>query len=340
MVALAVFMAAATVAVCTINELVIRDPDDDVVGPAYIRFPLILLAAFLVDVVPRAIARSRRLDSTFREQWHEVMHERWRAGQIRFLVTGLIGWYVCYSAFRNLKNAVPFVNGNLWDSTMAKIDRALWFGHDPGVTLHHWFGIGAAAQFFSLIYIAWIAFIPLVLMWALVWTRKHALSAWIVTAIAVVWALGAITYFAFPTLGPIYSSPQDFTALQHTSVTTLQENMIDVRERVLRNPDTAALQSIAAFASLHVGLTMTMCLLFEFAGLRRLVRWSAWVFLGLTVLATMYLGWHFFVDVLGGIAIGAVAVWVAAMGTGNHVGWRPRLVEDPAPVDAPAVQHA
>jgi membrane-associated phospholipid phosphatase len=64
---------------------------------------------------------------------------------------------------------------------------------------------------------------------------------------------------------------------------------------------------------------------------RRGWRIAGWVFLGLTSIATVYLGWHFFVDSLGGVVVGVVAVWVAALGTGNHVGWRPRLVRDEAP---------
>ena len=40
------------------------------------------------------------------------------------------------------------------------------------------------------------------------------------------------------------------------------------------------------------------------SGSRRWVRLSGWAFAALTCLATVYLGWHFFVDVLGGFAVG------------------------------------
>jgi len=196
--------------------------------------------------------------------------------------------------------------------------------------LHAVFGQGAAASVFSLIYVAWIALIPLTLMWALVWSRNHALGSWFVTAFAVDWALGAATYFAFPTLGPVYSDPGTFAGLHETTVTSLQSSMIADRSIVLGDPTGHhALQSIAAFASLHVGLTVTVCLLVELSGARRSLRLLAWSFLVLTSLATVYLGWHFFVDTLGGVLVGAAAVWVAALATGNHVGWRPRLVHQP-----------
>jgi len=59
----------------------------------------------------------------------------------------------------------------------------------------------------------------------------------------------------------------------------------------------------------------------------RWIRVTSWVFLVLTVLSTIYLGWHFSLDAIGGAVLGAIAVWAAALGTGNHVGGRPRLVD-------------
>ncbi len=114
--------------------------------------------------------------------------------------------------------------------------------------------------------------------------------------------------------------------------------MINDRIEVLADPHHAqVVQTIAAFASLHVGIMVTICLIVHLIGLPRWLRLVSWVFLALTVLATVYLGWHFFVDTIAGAVLGAVTVWMAAIATGNHErGW-PRLVvrsEDrPALVD-------
>ncbi len=99
---------------------------------------------------------------------------------------------------------------------------------------------------------------------------------------------------------------------------------------------THAVQTIAAFASLHVGVMVTVCLMAELLHMRRWIRLSMWVFLALTEIATIYLGWHYFADTLGGIVLGAAGVWIAALGTGNHV--RGRLharSRAAAPVAAP-----
>ena len=130
-------------------------------------------------------------------------------------------------------------------------------------------------------YVAWIVLVPVTLVVALVWSRDRTGGAWFVTAVAVDWVLGVATYFAVPTLGPVYAQPQDFAALPHTYVSTLQEAMIQDRHTVLYDPfATHAVQTIAAFASLHVGIMVTVCLMAELLGMQRWVRVTMWVFLG------------------------------------------------------------
>ncbi len=316
MVTLAIGLAAATLVMAWIYDLPVRDPDS-AVGPTYLRLPVILLAAFLLDVLPRALWRARnplRVGARFTE----VVRERWDRTAVRFALVGLGAWYLIYASFRNLKSFVPFVNRHLWDGLMADVDRVLWFGNDPATVLHNWLGTGAAAHFLSFVYIAWIVMVPASLVVALVWSRDARASAWYVTAVAVDWVLGVATYFAVPTLGPVYAEPDLFSGLARTDVTGLQETMMQERHEVLVNPFlTDAVQTIAAFASLHVGISVTMALMAELLRLHRGVRLFLWGFLALTVVATVYLGWHYFVDALGGAVLGVAGVWIAARGTGN-----------------------
>ena len=312
----AVFVALATLVIAWIYDLPVRDPDS-AVGPAYIWVPVVLLAAFLTDVVPRALWRARnplRVLTTARD----VVRERWTLAHVSFAVLGLGAWYITYAGFRNLKSFVPFVNRHLWDGVLEDIDRLLFFGHDPAVLLHDLLGTGVAAHFFSFIYIAWIVMVPASLVVALVWSRDARAGAWYVTAIAVDWVLGVTAYFLVPSLGPIYAQPETFAGLAETSVTGLQRMMMEERHEVLVNPFTTdAVQTIAAFASLHVGISVTMCLMAELLRLDKAVRLFLWVFLALTVVATVYLGWHYFVDAIGGAVLGVAGVWIAAKGTGN-----------------------
>jgi hypothetical protein len=324
------------VLVAWFEDLPIRDPDG-VVVPTYVRLPIILLLAWLLDVLPRSLNRSRKHWRTAWRDFRDVARERWTRSHVIFSVSGLATWYVCYATFRNLKSYVPFVHERIFDKSLAHIDHALWLGHDPADVLHSWFGTGFAAEFFSAVYVIWIVLIPVTLAVALVWTRHPAAGSWFVTAVAVDWVLGVAGYFAVPTLGPYYSAHHNFIDLHHTYTTTLEDQLLRDRQDVLAGPHaTHAVQTIAAFPSLHVGMMVTVCVFVTLAGMARWIRVTSWVFLVLTVLATIYLGWHFSVDAIGGFVLGASAVWIAAIGTGNHVNGRPRLVDrggydEPAP---------
>jgi hypothetical protein len=341
---LALALSVACVVVAVTHDLPIRDPDG-VIVPMYIQLPIICFIAWLLDVLPRALWRVRKQPIGFRRTFKDVVAERWTRKHIVFAVSGLGTWYICYATFRNLKSYVPFVNGHLWDHTLRRIDKAIWLGHEPWNVMHTAFGDHLAAHFFSFVYVAWIVLIPMTLAIALVWTRDPARGSWYVTAIAVDWVLGAALYYALPTLGPIYTSPGDFTQISHTYTSTLESDLLRDRADVLADPHaTHAVQTIAAFPSLHVGMMVTVCVFLTLAGMPRWLRMAGWAFLVITVIGTLYLGWHFFVDAIAGGLVGAAAVWVAAMATGNHVGLRPQLVDrggydEPAAEQAASVSH-
>ena len=311
--------ASTAAVVAWVYDLPLRDPDG-VAGPTYVRLPLILLIAFLVDVLPRTVWRARRSPRTTKAKFVQIVRERWTWQHTRFAFVGLGAWYLTYVAFRNLKSAVPFVNRHLWDSTLDKLDRAIFFGHDPATLLHDLLGEGIAAHFFALVYVVWIGFVPFSLVVALVWSRNSRAGSWYVTAVAVDWVLGAITYFLVPSLGPVYSRPEVFAGLPGTVNTPIVEQLMNERHWVLVNPfTTSSVQTIAAFASLHVGIMVTVVVMAELLRFRRSLRFVLWAFLVVTVLATVYLGWHFFVDTVAGAVLGYAGVAIAAWGTGNHM---------------------
>lgn len=326
-----IVMAIATVVFAAISELPIRDPD--AIIPGYIRFPAIVLGVIALDVVPRVVWRARSAGGV-RAAWRQVMRERWTRKHWMFAIGGVSAWYLCYAAFRNLKSMVPFVNHHNWDDELRRLDEVLWFGHDPAVVLHDLFGTGWAAHFFSGVYFVWIALVPVSIAIALVFTRATSAGSWYVTAVAFDWLLGAAVYLAVPSMGPVYTIEQrdQFSSLPHTYNTDLAEALWDDRVTVLGDVwGSGTLQTIAAFPSLHVGIMVTICLIVQYVGLARWIRIVSWVFLGLTVLATLYLGWHYFVDVIAGAAVGSVTVWAAALATGNNVGLRPQLRREREP---------
>jgi len=321
-IALAVAMAGAAVSVSLLYDVPLRDPDW-VVGPTYLRLPAIVGACFLTVVLPRAIRRAADLRG-FGAAFSQVVGERWRGQRLQVVAIGLVSWYVTYVAFRNLKSFLPLVRDGIVDSSFASFDRALTLGEDPAGLLHRVLGTDVAAHLFSTVYIAWLVFIPVSLAAALVWTRDAARGAWYLTAVSVDWVLGVIVYYLFPTVGPIYADPAQFADLSPTFSSRLATGMLNERAEVIADPHaTSAVQNIAAFASLHVAITVTAVLIAKRVGLAAWVRRGLWGFLWLTVLATVYLGWHYLLDAVGGVVIGAVAMWVGALATGNDPRGRP-----------------
>jgi len=333
-VAMAAGMALAAVMVALVYDLPLRDPDS-VAGPTYLRLPAIIAICFLTDVMPRALRRARDAGG-FGRAFGVVVRERWDRSRLQLVAIGLGSWYVTYVAFRNLKSMLPLVQPNtLWDETFADLDQALMLGNDPAMLLHDLLGRGLAAHVMSFVYIAWLVFIPISLAAALVWTRDVKRGMWYITAVGVDWVLGITLYYVFPTVGPIYAEPEIFTGLAETHSSRLADLMLEERAQVIADPFGADIvQNIAAFASLHVAITVTAVLIAQRVGLGVWMRRALWAFLGLTVLATVYLGWHYMLDAVGGFVVGAIAMYVGALATGNaervrvrrHVDERDRVV--------------
>ena len=131
--------------------------------------------------------------------------------------------------------------------------------------------------------------------------------------------LGAGSYFLLPALGPIYADPALFTALPDSKVTRLQGILLDDRIAFLRDPETGTPQAIAAFASLHIAMSFTALAAAHMLRLGRRLKVALWAWLVVTVVATVYLGWHYVVDDVAGILIGVASLALAKVLTGYDV---------------------
>ena len=295
-----------------------RDPDN--VAAGYLA--LVGASVFLLiglDVWVRAAQRvgtwrpSRAaMGAVRRERW-----TRWRGGAV---LAALISFYATYLAYRNLKGVIPLLRpDDLFDEDLADVDRWLFFGNDPAALLHDVLGTGAASHVLSVFYVAFIVFLPLSLAVALVFAHRLQTTLFFATALSINWGIGAASYFIWPALGPIYADPELFAPLAQTEVTRLQELLMTDRINWLRDPTNTTPQAIAAFASLHIAMSFTALLAAYMVGLGRRMKIALWVWMVVTVIATIHLGWHYVVDDIAGIAIGAAALWLSKLLTGFDV---------------------
>jgi membrane-associated phospholipid phosphatase len=308
---LVAFATLVAALICTAEAGVrFRDPDN-VAALYFVLVGVGVVALVWLDVYVRA-ARETGTRRPTRAAQRAVRRARWTPHRMAAAGTALLSFYVAYLAYRNLKGVIPLLRpGDLFDRELADVDRAIFLGNDPAVLLHDLLGIGATTHVLSALYAAFIVFLPLSLGVALVFARDLSTSLLFATALSLNWLIGAGSYFLLPALGPVYADPSTFAALPYSEVTRLQDMLLDDRVGWLRDPATGTPQAIAAFASLHVAMSFTALAAAHLLGLGRRMKVALWAWMVVTLIATVYLGWHYVVDDVAGVAIGALSLALA-----------------------------
>jgi hypothetical protein len=310
-------LAVGATAICYSQEynVGLKDPEG-FLGPAYIRLPMIAALIFAVAIVPQAVYRYgfRRLVPGVKT----IVRDEWTLKRVAHIATGMLSFYICYVSYRNLKSYLPLIGGDtIHDRALFELDHFLFFGNNPAEVLHDVLGTSVAAIVLSILYVLYLPFVPITVGAVLVLHRDFTVGAWYATAVSLNWVLGTISYYSLPSLGPAFYEPQRFADLPDNSATQLQMSLLRGAFNFKEDPQGDSIFGIAGFASLHVSVVFTACLFLHYARINRVVRLTAWVYLGFTILATLYLGWHYIADDIGGLVIGWLAVAIGAFVTGN-----------------------
>jgi hypothetical protein len=254
---------------------------------------------------------------------------RWTRERTRLVVVGMVCFYLTYVCYRNLKSDLPFVRPDphrepgtvkalSYDRELHVMDRVLFFGNDPSDVLHAIFGTTISAHILSQVYLTYLPLVILLVVVWLVWSRNVSFGYWFVTSQAIAWTLGAASYYLLPTLGPGIEYWPEYTDLTHTPTTDLMESITNGRAGVLYDTTIeGALNSVAGFASLHVTITVLWALMVQYTVRSRILQWIFWINAGLTVIATLYFGWHYVADDMAGIAIAIFSFYVGGIACGQ-----------------------
>ena len=113
--------------------------------------------------------------------------------------------------------------------------------------------------------------------------------------------------------------------------------LLDDRTGFLADPTNGTPQAIAAFASLHVAMSFTALLAVYLLGLGRWLKIVLWAWLVVTLIATVYLGWHYVVDDIAGMALGVMSLVLARLITGFDP--RTAASQEAVPVRAPTEEE-
>ena len=327
LVGVAVAMGTLALVVSLEYDRPLLDPEGAFLGPSWARLPILLLIAVTLDVMPRALWHSRLRGSVLMPVIRERLHLHWTRERITLVTLGIVCFYVTYVSYRNLKSALPVVRdyrdpNNMFDRELNSVDRLLFFGHQPGPALHDLLGTNVSAHFLSFVYLWFVPLVPLALTAWIVWSRNISFGYWFATSQCIAWALGTASYYALPTLGPAFHYIPGYTDLVHTPTTDLVAALSKSRNAVLLgNYDGQSVEgvvnSVAGFASLHCAITLLVALMVQFTLRSKTLKWIFWVNFGLTVVATVYFGWHYIADDVAGIVIALFAFWAGGLASGQ-----------------------
>jgi len=288
-------------------------------GPSWLRLPLLLSGALLGDVVPRTLWVSRGNPKRWRRLARDRVRTHWTRERLTLVVMGIVCFYITYVSYRNLKSFLPFVREKKYDFELHLVDLALFLGNEPGVVLHNLLGTGVWAHVLSYIYLWFLPLVPLAVTAWLVWSRNISYGYWFVTSQCIAWSLGTLSYYLLPTLGPGFFAPWLYEGVidAGTPTSALMDTLSGARERVLWQEVEGAVQSTAGFASLHVAITLLVALMVQYTVRSRIVHWAFWANFVVTVVATIYFGWHYIADDVAGILIALVAFYLGGRASGQ-----------------------
>lgn len=343
------FMGAVAVGCSLYLDRPLIDPEG-FLGPAWLRLPLLVFGAFLADLLPRTLWRARFKPAQMMAVAKDRVRSHWGKDRALLVAVGIASFYITYVCYRNIKSFLPLLLGERkFDRELHLVDRALLFGNEPANLLHTLFPADWMAHFLSWIYLAYLPFVAISVAVWLVWARNIRIGYWFAIATCLTWGLGTFAYYALPTLGPGFSYSYLYADLPSTGASDLMDGLFYGREKVLRWGVEDAVQSIGGFASLHTAITLLWALMAQYTVKNKVVHWVLWTNFVLTVIATLFFGWHYIADDLGGATITLFSFYVGARLSGFTFDRRrtDRPIAVPAnqwpeegPIDPPAAEAA
>ena len=205
-----------------------------------------------------------------------------------------------------------------YDRVLQQIDRLLLFGHSVSGLSHRF--AASVPHFIPGALLVWYALMfpqigaALMLCSAMI-SREYAMK--FVSAILVAYALSVAIFFVFPTHSPYFSCVGHVSAGLPGAMVQIQEQFVQTataRFHGLRAP--LGPEYYISFPCMHIAQPLI--------AMWFLRRWRRMlIFLGIVnlilIFAIVILEWHYFVDIIGGILIAAISIWLVDIRTRRSV---------------------
>lgn len=223
-------------------------------------------------------------------------------------------------AYENLGNLVRFINPHDADPILRRLDEMLFLGTNPSLWLEQWIRPWFSEIMHSC-YTSYYPFLPIIGV-VLYLGRDFYRFRDVMLSVTLGFYIGYIGYLLVPAVGPRFYMAELFTldVKGTTMLSAKVAQMINMLESTRRD----------CFPSLHTGITVIVT-----AYAWKYKRWLFWGFLPVNIgiiMATVYLRYHYVVDVFAGLALAAFCVWA---GPRLNVWWYRNVTGDHVLEDYP-----
>ncbi len=223
----------------------------------------------------------------------------------RFYVAPMI-----FIMFKEVYVMLPLVQDKLYDGVLIAIDHAV-FGVNPTQWLSHYVS-PLSVEYFQLCYSSFYL-IMLGLAFEMVVRKQREKYEQTITYLTWGFILSFIGYFLVPAIGPRFTL-HDFSQLSNDLpglwLTDIFRDLINSGESIVKGAGNyLATAQRDAFPSGHTEMTLiTIALAWRY---KARIRWWATIIGASLVFATVYLRYHYVVDIAGGIAFFCLTMWTA-----------------------------
>jgi membrane-associated phospholipid phosphatase len=231
---------------------------------------------------------------------------------MEYLLHGALAYCLVFGtliSYTNMKPAIPLLNHTLYDNLLFRCDSCvldiLSFG--GLITLPKY---SAVTVFFDTIYFQmWtLACITLVMSFPDRASYWRYTSAW-----CLAFGLSIPISILFPSLGPAFYEPDLFAHIGNTFSAEVMNDLWNNYQSFKMDPLNTSIvkgNGIVAMPSLHIALVyLSVIVLGKDSPRLRLILWG---FLLLFIIATVYLGWHYLSDGIGGLLLGWFAYKISS----------------------------
>ena len=220
-------------------------------------------------------------------------------------------WYtvpLIFITFKELYLMIKPIRQVDYDSMLIHIDRWI-LGTDPTAVLHK-IAFPLLTEFLQIVY-ATFYFLPMILAVSLYINKKYLETDYLVFAVIYGFFVSYIGYFFFPAIGPRFTLHNFATTNQELPgiyLTNFLREIINFGESIpagTLNPQLLVQRDV--FPSGHT--MMTAIVMYLSVKFNSKAKWFLVICGSLLIFSTVYLRYHYVVDVLGGLLCMIFSLW-------------------------------